>query len=320
MAYIDVFNGDADGLCALVQLRLHHCVDSLCITGVKRDIALLDRVEATAGDTVTVLDISLDKNRDALCRLLATGATIHYFDHHFAGTIPQAPNFTAHIDTAADVCTSLLVNACLNDFSPAWAVAGAFGDNLDQAARSLAARHTFPEEEIQALAELGTLLNYNAYGETEADLHIRPLDLFRHLLQARSPLTFMHDDPVFRRLREGYHHDMEQAGQVSPELLTPSHALYIFPDTTWARRASGVLANRLASAHPQRAHALLTRRRQGGYLVSVRAPLNDKRGADALCRRFPSGGGRAAAAGINHLPEEQLDAFIAAFTAAFRSE
>jgi hypothetical protein len=48
-------------------------------------------------------------------------------------------------------------------------------------------------------------------------------------------------------------------------------------------------------------------------VVSVRAPLVNKTGADELCKRFPSGGGRKAAAGINALPEADIPAFIAAF-------
>ena len=41
MTYFDCFNGDADGLCALTQLRLNHKVKSELVTGVKRDIGLL---------------------------------------------------------------------------------------------------------------------------------------------------------------------------------------------------------------------------------------------------------------------------------------
>jgi hypothetical protein len=59
MARYYAFNGDADGLCALQQLRLVEPGDAMLVTGVKRDIKLLERVDATAGDDVTVLDISL---------------------------------------------------------------------------------------------------------------------------------------------------------------------------------------------------------------------------------------------------------------------
>ena len=56
----------------------------------------------------------------------------------------------------------------------------------------------------------------------------------------------------------------------------------------------------LAAQHPARAHAILTRR-AGGFTVSVRAPVEAPRGADALCRQFASGGGRAGAAGTRRV-------------------
>ena len=120
MAIIDVFNGDADGICALHQLRLANPVASTLVTGVKRDIALVKQVQAKAGDEVTVLDISLDKNRDELIRVLESGASVLYFDHHFCGEIPEYENLNANIDTDANVCTSLLVNTYLNNQFLPW--------------------------------------------------------------------------------------------------------------------------------------------------------------------------------------------------------
>ena len=38
MADYDVFNGDADGICALVQLRQAEPRDTTLVTGVKRNI------------------------------------------------------------------------------------------------------------------------------------------------------------------------------------------------------------------------------------------------------------------------------------------
>jgi hypothetical protein len=46
-------------------------------------------------------------------------------------------------------------------------------------------------------------------------------------------------------------------------------------------------------------------------------PLNNKQGAAALCRQFPSGGGREAAAGINDLPADMLGQFISLFRQAY---
>ena len=43
MTHFDVFNGDADGLCALHQLRLAAPLESDLVSGPKRDIGLLAR-------------------------------------------------------------------------------------------------------------------------------------------------------------------------------------------------------------------------------------------------------------------------------------
>ena len=77
---------------------------------------------------------------------------------------------------------------------------------------------------------------------------------------------------------------------------------------------TGVYSNELANETPSRAHAVLTYNNRGGYQVSVRAPLENKTGADELCRQFPEGGGRKAAAGINHLEKEALPLFIERFS------
>ena len=58
MKCYDVFNGDADGIISLVQLRLAEPRDAKLITGRKRDIKLLSRLDVKQGDQVTVLDIS----------------------------------------------------------------------------------------------------------------------------------------------------------------------------------------------------------------------------------------------------------------------
>ena len=95
--FYDVFNGDADGICALHQLRLETPRAGELITGVKREIALVKRVEAGAGDELTVLDISFARNAAAVASALAAGARVQYFDHHYAGDIPAHPNLSAVI-------------------------------------------------------------------------------------------------------------------------------------------------------------------------------------------------------------------------------
>ena len=82
------------------------------------------------------------------------------------------------------------------------------------------------------------------------------------------------------------------------------------PDEPWARRVSGVLGNELANRNPDKACGIVTENADISYLVSIRAPLNNRTGADEVARKFPTGGGRKAAAGINELPTDQLEAFL----------
>jgi single-stranded DNA-specific DHH superfamily exonuclease len=313
MKFYDVFNGDADGICALQQLRLEETTGSTLITGVKRDIKLLEGVSANAGDTVTALDISLDANRGAVTRLLTEGARIIYFDHHFAGTIPPHENLQATIDPAPHTCTSLLVDQYLGGKHRSWAIVGAFGDNLDASAERAAQTLGLDKHALYSLRELGIYLNYNAYGATIDDLYFAPDELFRRLHPFTDPREFIYEDDAFERLRAGYAEDLARADSLAPYSARDKSAVYVLPSEPWARRVSGVFANQLAQDVPTRAHALLTGLPEGGFVVSVRAPLKAPRAADDLCRRFPTGGGRQAAAGINHLPEARLEDFINQF-------
>ncbi|MCG3169588.1 MAG: hypothetical protein CALGDGBN_01110 [Pseudomonadales bacterium] len=321
MRYVDVFNGDADGICALMQLQLAEPRDSELVTGVKRDIDLLRRVDAGIGDRVTVLDVAMEKNRTDLDRLLAAGASVFYVDHHIPGDIPAHPGLHAIINTAPEVCTSLLVNGHLGGAWAAWAVVGAFGDNLAASARALAAQIGMGAEAIDAAERLGTYVNYNGYGPAVEDLHFAPEELFRRLRPFANPLDFIGGDrESFGRLEDGYRSDMAAAAALAPMHRTEAAAVFLLPDEPWARRVSGVYSNDLVNLHPQRAHAVLTEIGGGELLVSVRAPLANRTGADEICRQFATGGGRKAAAGINRLPREDLARFIDVFCAFYAAQ
>lgn len=315
MANFDVFNGDADGLCSLVQLRAAEPRQAQLITGVKRDINLLDRVNADADSLVTVLDVSLDKNRLGLERALAAGASVFYCDHHFAGEIPQSNKLQALINTAPDVCTSLLINKHLGGAFLAWAVVGTFGDNLKNSARSIAKPLHLAQSDLTSLENLGIYLNYNGYGSKLDDLHFKPEELYTLISAYSDPFAFMSDGAEhFQKLEAGYQQDMSAAGALCAEHEDSATAVFMLPNEPWARRVSGVYSNDLANSNPGRAHAVLTQKDNGGYLVSVRAPLDNKTGADELCMKFPTGGGRKAAAGINDLPADMLSKFVDQFS------
>ena len=320
MNYIDCFNGDADGICALTQIRLQTPVESELVTGVKRDINLLERVNASRGDMVTVLDVSLDKNRQGLERVLKEGAQVYYCDHHFAGDeIVNHRNLTTLINTTPDVCTSLLINQTLKGRFLEWAVVGTFGDNLSRSATALAKPLDLSEERLGKLQNLGIYLNYNGYGAKLDDLYFDPAHLFKRTSQHTTATAFMAEDSeTFGTLEAGYHGDMKKAADVVAEFDQPHAAVFMLPNQAWARRVSGVYGNDLANQSTERAHAVVTELASGDYMVSIRAPLSNKKGADEICRQFPTGGGRAAAAGINKLAAADLARFIETFSSFYQ--
>jgi hypothetical protein len=280
---------------------------------------LLKEVRAIRGDHVVALDISLDKNRRPLLDLLELGVNITYIDHHFAGDVPIHAGLNAVIDPSSDVCTSLLVDRMLDGQFRVWAVVAAFGDSLPQSAKRLAASMHLSERDVVRLRELGECLNYNAYGDTVEDLFFHPAELYCRLQPFTNPFDFLSEETVMATLREGFAADMALASKVKPEYACSQGKAYILPDEAWSRRVSGSFGNYLAQAEPLLAHAILTARRDGGYVVSVRAPLSNPSGADTLCYQFESGGGRKRAAGVNHLPESDLARFFSRFSTAFDS-
>ena len=310
----DVFNGDADGIISLVQLRLSEPRDAELVTGRKRDINLLDRVNAKSGDRITVLDISMRSNLQDLQRNLDDGASVIYFDHHNAGEGVDHPNLEAHINTAGEICTAVLVDQYLGGAYRAWAVAASYGDNFPAMAERLAHGHDLPLEDLKTLGEMA---NYNGYGATEADLHFHPADLYREMAGFPTPMAFLSEKPdVMGRLTQGYADDFRMAEGSNILASDQKGEIRVLPDAAASRRISGMFGNQLAQENPNRAHAILTEQ-DGGFLVSIRAPISSRSGADTLALQFETGGGRSAAAGINHLETANLDRFIEAFRGAF---
>ncbi len=322
--HYDVFNGDADGIIALLQLRLSqkkpYPKESTLVTGVKRDISLLKKVDVNRATSVTVLDISLEKNSDALNCLLEKEIKVFYVDHHRAGDIPQSSFLTSLIDTDANTCTSLLVNNHLNGEFVNWAITAAFGDNMEASAQALALKNGLSGEQQGLLRELGIYINYNGYGRSVDDLHFQPANLFEKLSSYANPFDLINEaGSVFHQLKTAYQVDMAKAKNSKVLIDNEQLSAMQLADGPWARRVSGVFGNELANASPAKAHVVVTLNESGlnddtTYTISLRAPLNNKQGADHICSQFTTGGGRAAAAGINRLPFEEVDDFIAILT------
>ena len=312
---IDVCNGDADGLCAVVQWRQIDPAPAELVTGLKRDIELLRRVHASADDEILVCDLSMQRNLPELMRLLDAGATVRYFDHHAVDHVPRHPRLHAQLDFSPRMCSSLLVDRFLGGRRRAWALVGAYGDNLTEVADALALRDGFDAGARATLRRLGEAVNYNAYGDDESDVLIAPAELYRLLLRHEDPLLLMQREPIIGSIEALRRVDLQQALALGPWREHARGRIWRLPDAAWSRRAGGSLANMLAGQCPELAHAVLRDTAAGPLVASVRAPLRAPRGAHELCGRF-GGAGRAGAGGIDALEPAELGRFVEAFEAS----
>lgn len=316
MQYIDIFNGDADGIFSLIQWRKAYPVPSdkqRLVTGVKRDNALVQQItdDEAASAILTVLDISFDKNTDHLARVLERAQQVFYCDHHQAKTLFAHPKLESYIDFAPTVCTGLLISERLHREHHLWAVAAAFGDGLDSVAEHEASQLGLSAEQTAQLRELGILVNYNGYGAKVDDLHFAPNALYRLLVAYDTPFDVIADESSpFANLKQGYEADLAQA--LNSEVLEDSPAVkaIVLDNAAWARRISGTYGNKLAAENADTAVVVISYNADNTLTISLRAPKSNLQGAGEICSRFPTGGGRAGAAGINALPSTRLGEFI----------
>ena len=95
---------------------------------------------AEAGDEVLVCDLSMQRNHSALLHLLRGGREWCATSTITRSTqVPQHAALEACIDFDPRVCTSLLIDRLLHGRFRAWALVGAYGDNLTHVADALAA-------------------------------------------------------------------------------------------------------------------------------------------------------------------------------------
>ncbi|RUO32468.1 DHH family phosphoesterase [Aliidiomarina soli] len=319
---IDIFNGDADGIFALLQWRKAHPLPEqadthMLVTGVKRDHALLQQVSANdlATAELNLFDLPFDKNSQALQACIEEVAAVFYCDHHHSEQLFTHPKLHTLIETGASVCTGLLVDRLLQGQHRLWALAAAYGDNLDTVATQLAIEQGLSPAQQNQLQRLGWLVNYNSYGAQMSDLHLSPADLYQQLCNYDSPFAVIDDNSsAYQLLDQGFTDDMARAEQTQPGLSTSHTMLVDLGGEPWGRRISGSFANLLARRHPDKAIVVATQNpyseRQGESLtISLRAPQHHLSGANQLCSAF-NGGGRAGAGGVNDLPAAQLDNFV----------
>ena len=308
-----VFNGDADGLISQHLMELSGISPSMRVTGLKREIVLLEQLPYLETANIHVFDISLETNRAGLIRLLKNPRiNVIWFDHHEAGEIPASPNLRTRILNIPGTCTALLVHATLPDSDPRWAAMASFGDNIPEAGEALVRPLKMKGFEISLLREAGVLLNYNAYGESEADVLFQPLEVAGRLSAFRDPLEFVRESGLFESLRQQFREDESRALEIVPDEQRNRARIYQLPPEPWVRRFGATFVNRLARENPALALAVLHPLKDGSYQVSIRAPRTRETAvplASDLAREFPTGGGRALAAGINRLAPNAVPEF-----------
>jgi hypothetical protein len=311
-----LFNGDADGILSQHMLWLSGIRPSLRLTGMKREISLLERLPPSFRGDAHVLDISLKTNAEAARSFLSReGGSLTWYDHHESVDLPEQPRLKTHIHPTSGQCTALIVNGVLGHAFDLWAAAAAFGDNVTASAEAILRKHGLSQTDRDALAELGEWLNYNAYGEPE-DAFLSPLEFAHRLEGYANPLVFFRESGLFPGLAQQIQDDERHCLALEPWQRRTLASVYRVPDTAWARRFGATWMNRLVRQNPDQGFAIFQARRKGGYLVSLRAPQKGPLStwnAAQFAGQYPTGGGRVQAAGINALPEDMLESCATAF-------
>jgi len=317
MTNFDVFNGDTDGIFAWHQLRLTHPREAVIVTGVKRDVGLLSKVDAAEGDLVTVMDVSYAKNRKDVGRLLDSGAIIEYFDHHNHGELIDHPNLIHHLNTEPNISTGIIVNSHVGGKNRLWSIATAFGDNHMDLAINMAKSEGLDDEQILLLKQIGLTVNYNSYGQTIDDLFYSPEEIAEAARACGTDIfLFPEQGDIFSILLENFNADMSSAVCQDPYSISNNGVIYTFPNETWTHRIMGSFSNHLVSTNKDLACAISVLNSDGTYRISVRSSIHKPHGAGDLCGKF-GGGGREKAGGINNLAASELDRFKEEFERTF---
>lgn len=310
----DFFNGDADGMISLHQYRTFIPRHTIKHTGLKRDIDLLRYAANIKDTTLYAFDLSLKTNEQHVWRALGNNNTLVWFDHHTPGDLNNHAHVSAHIDTNPNTCTSWIVDKYLDGLYRPWTIAGAYGDNLHELAQEI--NPEFSDTHMQVLQTLGETLNYSGYGDTEADLVSHPLETFTDMSKYKSPFEYVNRSKLYRKIKSQFDKDQQSLSESHVVLEHKCGYVYLLPEGACSARFSGIYSNKLVNDNPDKAFVILTIKRDG-FKASIRSPLNNPHGADALAERFETGGGRAKAAGINFLSTDDLDKLKSEFVSVF---
>jgi len=303
---VDVCNGDADGLCSVLQWRLHDTRESTILTLLNNETSLAGRVHTRPGDEFLICDVPLEPNRSTLKKLLDGGARVQYVNHQFTDDVPWHPQFQATVDSSENACSSLIVDRLLHGKYREWALVGTYGKRLTLVADQLATDMGLLGNDKIRLRELGELISYNACVANVKDACIEPAALYDRLSRYPQPMDFLKSESLICEIDAVRREDIYRASELTPYWQDVDASVYVLPDTPWAHRIASGLDQRIAADDPTRAHAFLRPVENGHFDVKVRAA----RSAAAAIR-----GERPCAWVVEHLPQGEIDHFIRAFSA-----
>ena len=205
----DVCNSDADGLCAVRQWRLREPAQATLVTGLEREIALLQRVPAVGPTRCWCATSPWPATATRSCHCSSAA-------WRCAGSITMTParcGCPASWRLSRLRCRDLqrlLVERHLGGAHRAWALVGAYGDALTTVTDRLAAASGFDALQRAALRRLGQAINYNAYGEQLFDLRIAPAELYGVMARHADPFALLATEPVIDEIDDQREADLRR--------------------------------------------------------------------------------------------------------------
>jgi len=315
----DLFNGDADGIISLYQYRKWKPSPfAELYTGIKRDVTLLRHLTDVKSGLINVFDISMKTNEGYIPQLINNDNTITWFDHHEMSDDENILASVMHrVDKSPDCCTAMMVDQHVGGQFRSWTICAAYGDNLHESAIKLNDQTNHSSDEMTRLKTIGETLNYNGYGNVESDLTSHPRDVYVDLTAFDCPFDYYNNSHLFVKIKEQMQQDKSALEQSTVVRSSCVGDVILLPDTPSSIRYSGIYSNQLCTDNPSKAFAILTHFDEDSYKISIRAPKDKPYGASTLALKFPSGGGREKAAGVNQLPKKDLPKFIEEFYVNF---
>jgi hypothetical protein len=301
---IDVCTGDADGLCSILQWRLHEpkltsmVSGPLCVTDAIRNFQVFP------GDEVLVCNLPLKFDPSTQSHASGRRATVQYLDcraHDASACRLRKSAVSAASPTA---CTSQVVDHLLQGAFRGWAMVGAYGSHRQHWADAQATASGLGVGARNQLQCLGEVISYNAEVTHARHLYLEPAHLYAQLAHYQDPLEFMQAESLADELDALRQADLRKAFALLPYWSDARASVYVLPDEDWASRVARQFQARLNGMNPERTFAVLSPSGAGTVRVAVQTGM--KTFKVVRPKRWL----------IGHLPLAEVDNFVGAFSAS----